>query len=84
VPIASTGREAVESAAAKPGLPLKKGRAGTMRYDYKRHGTTALFAALNVASGEIVAEARPLSDTRSSSASLASWCGRSSRSWKSI
>lgn len=40
----------------QPGLPLKKGRAGTMTHDYKRHGTTTLFAALNVASGEIVAE----------------------------
>ena len=33
----------------QPGLPLKKGRAGTMTHDYKRHGTTTLFAALNVA-----------------------------------
>ena len=32
----------------QPGLPLKKGRAGTMTHDYKRHGTTTLFAALNV------------------------------------
>lgn len=38
----------------QPGLPLKKGRAGTMTHDYKRHGTTTLFAALNVASGEVV------------------------------
>jgi len=30
----------------QPGLPLKKGRAGTMTHDYKRHGTTTLFAAL--------------------------------------
>ena len=37
----------------QPGLPLKKGRAGTMTHDYERHGTTTLFAALNVASGEI-------------------------------
>ena len=33
----------------QPGLPMKKGRAGTMTHDYKRHGTTTLFAALNVA-----------------------------------
>jgi hypothetical protein len=39
----------------QPGLPLKKGRAGPMTHDYKRHGTTTLFTALNVASGEIVA-----------------------------
>jgi hypothetical protein len=30
----------------QPGLPLKKGRAGTMTHDYKRHGTTTLFAAM--------------------------------------
>jgi transposase len=40
----------------QPGLPLKRGRAGTMTHDYKRHGTTTLFAALNVASGEVVGE----------------------------
>ena len=31
----------------QPGLPMKKGRCGTMTHDYKRHGTTTLFAALN-------------------------------------
>lgn len=40
----------------QPGLPLKKGRAGTMTHDYKRHGTTTLFAALNVATGEVIHE----------------------------
>ncbi len=35
---------------------MKKGRAGTMTHDYKRHGTTTLFAALNVATGEVVGE----------------------------
>src|SRR5687768_3579506 len=43
----------------QPGLPLKKGRAGTMTHDYKRHGTTTLFAALNVASGEVIHECMP-------------------------
>ena len=38
----------------QPGLPLKKGRCGTMTHDYKRHGTTTLFAALNVLNGEVV------------------------------
>ena len=40
----------------QPGLPMKKGRAGTMTHDYKRNGTTTLFAALNVPSlvGEAV------------------------------
>jgi len=35
------------------GLPLKKGRCGTMTHDYKRNGTTTLFAALNVLSGKV-------------------------------
>lgn len=38
----------------QPGLPLKKGRCGTMTHDYKRHGTTTLFAALNVLNGKII------------------------------
>ena len=40
----------------QPGLPLKKGRAGTMTHDYKRHGTTTLFAALDIATGEVLHE----------------------------
>jgi len=40
----------------QPGLPLKKGRAGTMTHDYKRHGTTTLFAALNVLDGTVIAQ----------------------------
>ena len=43
----------------QPGLPLKKGRAGTMTHDYKRHGTTTLFAALDVATGEVVHDCLP-------------------------
>ncbi len=43
----------------QPGLPLKKGRAGTMTHDDKRHGTTTLFAALNVATGTILQAGRP-------------------------
>jgi transposase len=38
----------------QPGLPLKKGRCGTMTHDYKRHGTTTLFAALNVLDGTVI------------------------------
>jgi transposase len=38
----------------QPGLPMKKGRAGTMTQDYKRHGTTTLFAALNVLEGNVI------------------------------
>ncbi len=40
----------------QPGLPLKKGRAATMTHDYKRHGTTTLFAALNVLDGRLIAQ----------------------------
>jgi len=40
----------------QPGLPLKKGRCGTMTHDYKRNGTTALFAALEVAQGKVVGQ----------------------------
>ena len=40
----------------QPGLPLKKGRCGTMTHDYKRNGTTTLFAALNVLDGQVVGE----------------------------
>jgi transposase len=38
----------------QPGLPLKPGRAGTMTHDYKRNGTTTLFAALNVLDGTVI------------------------------
>ncbi len=38
----------------QPGLPMKKGRAGTMTHDYKRHGTTTLFAAMNVLDGTVI------------------------------
>ena len=44
---------------SQPGLPLKPGRAATMTHDYKRHGTTTLFAALDVASGLVVGECLP-------------------------
>jgi transposase len=37
----------------QPGLPMKKGRGATMTHDYKRNGTTTLFAALNTANGEV-------------------------------
>ena len=38
----------------QPSLPMKPGRGGTMTHDYKRHGTTDLFAAMNVATGEVL------------------------------
>lgn len=38
----------------QPGLPIKKGRCGTMTHDYKRNGTTTLFAALELAEGRLI------------------------------
>jgi len=43
----------------QPSLPLKKGRCGTMTHDYKRNGTTTLFAALNVAEGKLIGSCMP-------------------------
>ena len=43
----------------QPGLPIKKGRCGTMTHDYKRNGTTTLFAALDVLSGAVIGECLP-------------------------
>ena len=43
----------------QPGLPLKPGRCGTMTHDYKRHGVTTLFAALNVLDGTVVGRCMP-------------------------
>jgi len=43
----------------QPGLPIKKGRCGTMTHDYKRHGTTTLFAALNTLEGTVIGTCYP-------------------------
>lgn len=43
----------------QPGLPMKKGRAGTMTHDYKRNGTTTLFAALNMLDGTVIGACMP-------------------------
>jgi transposase len=43
----------------QPGLPMKKGRCGTMTHDYKRNGTTTLFAALNTLDGSILETCMP-------------------------
>lgn len=48
----------------QPGLPLKKGRAATMPHDYKRNGTTTLFAALDVKSGWVIGECLPRHRTK--------------------
>lgn len=43
----------------QPGLPLKKGRCGTLTHDYKRHGTTTLFAALSMLDGTVIGDCMP-------------------------
>jgi len=43
----------------QPGLPLKPGRCGTFTHDYKRHGTTTLFAALQMVEGQVIGECYP-------------------------
>src|SRR5271167_655098 len=43
----------------QPGLPMKKGRAGTVTHDYKRNGTTTLFAALNMLDGKVIGTCMP-------------------------
>jgi transposase len=43
----------------QPGLPLRPGRCGTMTHDYKRHGTTTLFAALELAEGKVISTCLP-------------------------
>lgn len=43
----------------QPGLPLKKGRAQTLTHDYKRNGTTTLFAAMNTLNGVIISQCQP-------------------------
>ena len=42
----------------QPGLPMKPGRAGTMTHDYKRHGTSTLFAALDAFTDHVIAECK--------------------------
>ena len=43
----------------QPGLPMKKGRCGTMTHDYKRNGTTTLFAALSMLDGKVIGDCLP-------------------------
>ena len=43
----------------QPGLPIKKGRCGTMTHDYKRNGTTTLFAALEILEGKVIGQCYP-------------------------
>ena len=43
----------------QPGLPMKPSRCGTMTHDYKRHGTTTLFAALSMLDGKVIGDCMP-------------------------
>jgi transposase len=43
----------------QPGLPIKKGRCGTLTHDYKRYGTTTLFAAIDMKQGHVISECMP-------------------------
>src|SRR3989441_7994565 len=55
VVLSSDGRSQIQALdRTQPGLPMKPGRAGTMTHDYKRHGTTTLFAALDVLEGKVI------------------------------
>ena len=65
---ASSLREVKKRMRPQPGLPMKKGRCGTMTHDYKRNGTTTLFAALNMLDGTVIANACPATGIASSSA----------------
>src|SRR6202049_3440865 len=54
-PVSGDGKSQIQALdRTQPGLPMKPGRAGTMTHDYKRHGTTTLFAALNVLDGTVI------------------------------
>ena len=50
----------------QPGLPMKKGRCGTLTHDYKRNGTTTLFAALNMLDGKVIGQCHAPASSRSS------------------
>ena len=44
---------------SQPGLPMKPGKCGTMTHDYKRHGATTLFAALDAQTGTVIGQCQP-------------------------
>jgi transposase len=55
-PITEVGAGSQPRDRTQPGLPMKPGRLGTMTHDYKRHGTTTLFAALDVLEGTVIGQ----------------------------
>jgi hypothetical protein len=63
----------------QPGLPLKQGRAATMTHDYKRNGTTTLFAALNVLDGQVIGQCQQ----RHTHAEWLKFLKKVDRSWSS-
>ncbi len=67
----------------QPGLPMKKGRAGTMTHDYARHGATTLFAAVNVLDGAVIGPGMQRHAARNSSASSMSSRNRFRREGRS-
>ena len=66
----------------QPSLPMKKGRAGTMTHDYKRNGTTTLFAALDVLTGKVVGECLPRHTNREFPGSCARSTKKCPKGWK--
>ena len=66
---------------SQPGLPIKKGRAGTMTHDYKRHGTTTLFAALNVLDGTVIGQNMQRHRHQEFICFSAAWSARPRRTW---
>ena len=68
----------------QPSLPMTKGRAGTMTHDYKRNGTTTLFAALDVATGAVLGQCYPNTGTKSSWSSCTPSTGTCPRRCRSI
>ncbi len=66
----------------QPSLPMKKGRAGTMTHDYKRHGTTTLFAALDVLTGKVTGQCLPQHTNHELLHFLKSSTGKCPRAWR--
>ena len=66
----------------QPGLPLKRGRCGTMTHDYKRYGTTTLFAALNTLDGTVIGDMMSVSFATSARTAFAVGSSAAWTSWR--
>jgi hypothetical protein len=64
------------------GLPLKRGRCGTMTHDYKRYGTTTLFAALNTLDGTVIGDMLSVSFATSARTAFAVGSSAAWTSWR--